>query len=162
MTNPDKCASFKLDEQDMAFICFIDNHNLEDIGFKDTRDAATAAIVPFSETGDNIAFLTRKFHVCEKKEGCLKGDMLLNVLSIDSYSSPMKFELSVTHFEACMEEGMSDDTIQTAISMQVTSARGLDVAFLCQYNDRVVYDCVTSTTQLPIRFPMPANQHERE
>ncbi len=65
--------------------------------------------MPFTETGDKIAFLTRKFDVCE--DGCDKGDMLLNVLSIDSYSSPMKFELYTTDYEACMDEGMSDDLI---------------------------------------------------
>ena len=37
--------------------------------------------------------------------------MLLNVLSIDSYSSPMRFELYTTEYEACMDEGMSDDSI---------------------------------------------------
>ena len=73
--------------------------------------------MPFSETGDKIAFITRKFHVCEKGEECLKGDILLNVLSIDSYSTPMKFELNTTHYEACMEEGMSDDSIQSCIAM---------------------------------------------
>jgi len=66
--------------------------------------------VPFSETGDKIAFLTRKFGACGKDE-CERGDILLNVLSIDSYSSPMKYELFTTHYEACMEEGMSDDSI---------------------------------------------------
>ena len=118
--------------------------------------------MPFSETSDKIAFITRKFHVCEKKELCERGDILLNVLSIDSYSSPMKFELNTTHYEACMEEGMSDDTIQSCVAMQVTSSRGLDVAFVAQYNDRIVYDCVTSTVQLPILFPMPQNSDERE
>lgn len=37
--------------------------------------------------------------------------MLLNVLSIDSYASPMQFELYTTTYEACMTEGMSDDLI---------------------------------------------------
>jgi len=56
--------------------------------------------------------------------------MLLNVLSIDSYSNPMEFELYTTNYEACMLEGMSDDSIQRAITTQVTSVRGLDVAFI--------------------------------
>jgi hypothetical protein len=56
--------------------------------------------------------------------------MLLNVLSVDSYSSPMRFELYTTIFEACMEEGMGDDSIQRVFSTQVTSVRGLDVAFV--------------------------------
>lgn len=71
--------------------------------------------------------------------------MYLNVLSIDSYSKPMRFELFTTNYEACMDEGMSDDCIKNCIALCVTSARGLDVAFVAQYNDRVVYDCVTST-----------------
>lgn len=88
--------------------------------------------------------------------------MLLNVLTIDSYSNPMRFELNVTDYEACMEEGMSDDSIQSCICMQVTSSRGLDVAFLAQYNDRIIYDCITSVVQPPIRFPMPSTVAERE
>lgn len=111
MTNPDQVASFKLDEQNMEFICFAEYRGDNDIGFTDKRDAQQAEIVPFSETGDKIAFLTRAFHKCEKKEECKRGDMMMNVLSIDSYSNPMKFELYTTNFEACMEEGMSDDSI---------------------------------------------------
>ena len=114
--------------------------------------------MPFCETGDKIAFLTRKFKVCENK--CDKGDMLLNVLSIDSYSSPMKFELYTTSYEACMNEGMNDDSIQSCIAMQVTSVRGLDVTFVAQYNDRIIFDCITSTKQLPMRFPLPATPKE--
>ena len=67
-------------------------------------------MVPFLETGDKIAFITRKFGVCGNND-CERGDMLLNVLSIDSYSNPMQFELYTTTYEACMEEGMSDDMI---------------------------------------------------
>jgi hypothetical protein len=90
------------------------------------------------------------------------GDMFLNVLSIDSYSSPMRFELFTTNYEACMEEGVADDAIQRCVAMQMTSQRGLDVSFIAQYNDRIIYDCVTSTKQLPIRFPLPANKAEEE
>lgn len=90
--------------------------------------------MPFTETDDKIAFITRK-----------GSDVLLNVLSIDSYSSPMRFELNTTHYEACMDEGMGDDSIQNCIALQVTSTRGLDVAFVAQYNDRIIMDCVTST-----------------
>jgi hypothetical protein len=138
-------STFDLDHLKMDFICFADYVRLEDIGFKDTRDPAQAEIVPFSETGDKIAFVTRKYDVCEADDECLEGDMLLNVLSIDSYSTPMRFELFTTTYEACMREGMADDAIQRCVAMQVTSARGLDVAFVAQYNDRIIYDCVTST-----------------
>jgi len=44
----------------------------------------------------------------------------------------------------------------------VSSVRGLDVAFIAQYNDRIIYDCITSTRQQPMRFPLPANKIEKE
>jgi hypothetical protein len=68
-------------------------------------------MVPFTETGDKIAFLTRKFGACDDEGGCQYGDMILNVLTIDSFSKPMKFVLYSTTYEACMESGMSDDSI---------------------------------------------------
>ena len=61
-----------------------------------------------------------------------------------------------------MDEGMSDDVIQKALAIQVNSERGLDVAFVAQYNDRIIFDCVTSTKQLPLRFPTPVSKHEEE
>ena len=160
MTNPDMVSTFKMDEMEMEFICFAEYRSEKDIGFLDKRDAAQAEIVPFTETGDKIAFLTRKFNVCES--GCDKGDMLLNVLSIDSYSQPMKFELYTTDYEACMDEGMSDDSIQKVVATQVTSVRGLDVAFVAQYNDRIIFDCITSTRQNPIRFPLYDKNEQRK
>lgn len=106
-----------------------------------------------------MAFLTRKQGICDSEE-CSKGDVLLNILVIDTYSKPMKFDLYTTKFEACMEEGICDDTIYSAFVMQMTSVRGLDVSFVCQYNDRVIFDCITSTRQLPIRFPLAQNEKE--
>jgi hypothetical protein len=38
MTNPNQVNSFKLDEQNVDFICFADYQSVNDIGFKDTRD----------------------------------------------------------------------------------------------------------------------------
>lgn len=70
ITNPSQVNSFKIDEQEMDFICFVDYQSLNDIGFVDSREQIQAERVPFSETGDKIAFITRKFHVCEKKEEC--------------------------------------------------------------------------------------------
>lgn len=87
------------------------------------------ANVPFGETGDKIAFLTRHFKKDDYGDNEY-GDMYLNVLSIDSYSSPMRFELYTTNYEACMGEGMSDDAIQKCFVTQITSVRGLDVAFI--------------------------------
>jgi hypothetical protein len=73
--------------------------------------------------------MTRKYNVCGNLN-CKKGDILLNILSVDAYSNPMQFELYTTKYEACMEEGMSDDVIQKALAIQLTSERGLDVAFI--------------------------------
>ena len=56
-----------------------------------------------------------------------------------------------------MNGGIRDDCIYNAFVMQVTSVRGLDVSFVCQYNDAIIFDCITSTKQLPIRFPMPSS-----
>ena len=54
-----------------------------------------------------------------------------------------------------MEGGVRDDCIYKSFITSVTSARGLDVSFVCQYNDSIIFDCITSTKQKPIRFPMP-------
>ena len=53
----------------MDFLCFVDYQSLNDIGFKDTRDQAQADVVPFSETGDKIAFITRMFQKDDLSEG---------------------------------------------------------------------------------------------
>ena len=45
--------------------------------------------------------------------------------------------------------------------MQITSVRGMDVTFVAQYNDRVIFDCITSQKQLPIRFPLPTAEEEK-
>ena len=99
----------------MDFICFADYQNNADIGFKDKRDANTAEVIPFNETADNIAFLTRKRGVDEDGVEKEYFDILLNILSIDSYSRPMKFLLYTTKYDAYMGEGMSDDVIQKCI-----------------------------------------------
>ena len=44
----------------------------------------------------------------------------------------------------------------------MTSARGLDVTFVAQYNDRIIYDCITSVVQKPIRFPLPKDKNEEK
>ena len=61
-----------------------------------------------------------------------------------------------------MEQGMSDDVIQKALAIQLNSERGLDVAFVAQYNDRIIFDCVTSTKQNPLRFPTPVSKQEAD
>jgi hypothetical protein len=40
LTCPDEVSTFNLDGENMEFICFADYRQLDDIGFKDTRDAA--------------------------------------------------------------------------------------------------------------------------
>lgn len=42
------------------------------------------------------------------------------------------------------------------------SARGVDVALCLQYNDRIVFDCVTSTRQNPICLPIEKHEQEVE
>ena len=44
-----------------------------------------------------------------------------------------------------MDGGVRDDCIYQAFMMQVTSARGIDVSVVCQYNDAIIFDCITST-----------------
>lgn len=136
LTCPLEVNTFNLDAEKMEFICFADYRKLEDIGFKDNRDAAQAELVPYDECGDKIAFVTRCFKEEEDEDDDVddsvpkEGEMFLNVLSIDSYSTPMRFELHTTNYEAAMEEGVADDSIQKCVAMQMTSQRGLDVTFI--------------------------------
>lgn len=71
--------------------------------------------------------------------------MLLNILYVDSYSEPMVFEHYTTDYEACMMEGCRDDVIHKAYAFEVKSGRGCDVTLAVQYNDSIIFDCVTST-----------------
>ena len=70
----------------MEFVCFADFRKFDDIGFIDKRDEKQKKLVDFTETGDRIAFLTRKYSMCDgsdlKKGDILdlkKGDIFLNV-----------------------------------------------------------------------------------
>ena len=111
--------------------------------------------MPLNETGEFIAFLTRVHGACEEGDDCKKGDLILNLLSVDSYSEPMTFTLYTTNYEACMQEGCRDDVIHKAYAIECKSARSTDVTLVIQYNDSIVFDCVTSTKQKPIMFPRP-------
>ena len=91
--------------------------------------------MPFEQTGTKVAFMTRSMHG-------RRGEMYLNVLSIDPFTQ--KVELFETSYEADMNSGVVDDYIFSAFITQVTSSRGLDVTFIVQYNDAVVFDCITS------------------
>ena len=61
-----------------------------------------------------------------------------------------------------MEGGIRDDVIFKAFITQLRSVRGIDVSFVCQYNDSIIFDCITSTKQLPIRFPMPSKPEDKD
>jgi hypothetical protein len=113
--------------------------------------------VPFEEMFQRIAFLTRQ----KPKNGDV-GAVYLNILQVDPYSETTNFELLTTKYEAEMDGGVRDDVIYKAFVMQVTSLRGIDVAFVCQYNDSIIFDCITSTKQNPIRFPMPSVMKDDE
>ena len=100
----------------MEFVSFVDYQNLSDIGFIDKR----------VEGGDKIAFITRSFNNPKSE-----GDIILNVLQIDSYSNKnMTFKFFTTEHKVNMDEGMSDDSIVGCFSIQIQSERGLDVAFV--------------------------------
>ena len=151
MATPDMCATFNLYDRD--FICFAQYKDFTDIGLVDKRSAADKENIPFEETGQKIAFLTRNV-------SGPSGEIFLNILHVDPFASPMKFELWTTTYEAGMDGGIRDDCIYNAFVMQVTSVRGLDISFVCQYNDAIIFDCITSTKQFPIRFPMPMKMDE--
>jgi len=107
----------------------------------------------------NIAFLSRVHGKCEDSENCKNGDMLVNLLQVDAYAQPVRFKLYTTEYEACMEEGCRDDVIHSAFVIKVNSMRGVDVALAVQYNDGVVFDCITSTKQLPIMVPLCPSEY---
>ena len=79
----------------------------------------------------------------------------MNLLYVDSYSEPMTFTLYTTDYEACMQRGCRDDVIRSAFAIEVKSARSTDATLCIQYNDSIVFDCITSTAQKPIIFPRP-------
>ena len=106
------------------FLAFADYKSFTDIGLIDKRNSTDKESVPFEETGQKIAFLSRD------KSG-RDGQVFLNILQVDPFSSQMKFELLTTDYEAEMSGGIRDDCIYKAYVMQVTSVRGLDVAFVC-------------------------------
>jgi hypothetical protein len=93
-------------------------------------------------------------HKCDKEENCEKGDILLNILHVESFAEPMTFTLYTTNYEACMMEGARDDVMHKVFAFEVQSSRGVDVTLCNQYNDSIVFDCITSTRQKPIIFPL--------
>ena len=54
-----------------------------------------------------------------------------------------------------MDGGIIDDYIYSAHVAQVASYRGLDLTFIIQYSDTIIFDCITALHQKPMRFPMP-------
>jgi hypothetical protein len=44
----------------------------------------------------------------------------------------------------------------------VKSGRGVDVTLCLQYNDSIIFDCITSTKQKPISFPVTKQELDEE
>ena len=84
VVQPDIHCQFKLAEGE--FLCFTNFHKLDEIGFKDKRTKGAQKLIPFNETGEFIAFLTRQMNKCDKGIDCLKGDVFLNLLVVESYA----------------------------------------------------------------------------
>ena len=82
MATPEKLATFELFDRD--FVAFVEYRTFADIGLKDKRSPNEQKAIPFEETGNRVAFITRN------KTGP-EGAIFLNVLEIDTYASPMKF-----------------------------------------------------------------------
>jgi len=80
--------------------------------------------------------------------------MLLNILQVDTYAQPMTFQLYTTDYEACMQEGARRDILHSAYVTKVNTARGIDTTLALQYNDGVIFDCITSTIQPPLLCPV--------
>lgn len=151
IVQPDIHCQFKLLDAD--FLCFSNYYKLDKIGFKDKRPKGAQRLIPFNETGEYIAFLTRSQNKCDKGINCNKGDIFLNLLVVESYAEPMTFTLYTTEYEACMTEGSRDDVMHKSFVIQVNSSRGVDVTLCNQYNDCIIFDCITSTKQAAIKFP---------
>lgn len=160
VAQPDTHAQFMIPDAD--FLCFASYNTLKEIGFNDKRKKIEQLRVPFNETGEYVAFLTRALHKCDKGEECEKGDILLNILHVESFAEPMTFTLFTTNYEACMMEGARDDVMHKVFAFEVQSSRGVDVTLCNQYNDSIVFDCITSTRQKPIIFPLGKEQEEEE
>lgn len=74
----------------------------------------------------------------------------------------MVFQLYQTTYEACMTGGCRDDIIQRAFAIRVQSMRGQDVALAIQYNDAVIFDCITSTVQNPMKMPLKRDKKDMD
>ena len=114
LTKPSQCAIVKIDDRSMEFVSFVDYQNLSDIGFIDKK----------VEGGDKVAFITRRIinskGLADKNQS--EGDIILNVLEIDSYSKiKMTFKFFSTEHKVNMDEGMSDDSIVGCFSIQIQS-----------------------------------------
>lgn len=88
VAQPNCHASLLLDQD---FIAFAQFNDLKEIGFIDKRTNKQKNC-PFQEDGDRIAFLTRAPGKCGKdRDECTFGDVLLNIIQVDSYATPMTF-----------------------------------------------------------------------
>jgi hypothetical protein len=128
VAQPDVHSQFLIPDAD--FLCFASYHTLKEIGFNDKRKKIEQLRVPFNETGEYIAFLTRAMYPEDKGEGFDKGCILLNILFVESFAEPMTFTLFTTNYEANMAEGARDDVMHKVFAFEVQSIRGVDVT-LC-------------------------------
>jgi len=62
--------------------------------------------------------LTRTKGQSEEDES-KKGDVLFNIIEVDSYSFPMQYSHYVTRYEAGMDGGVRDDIMHRAAVIQV-------------------------------------------
>lgn len=134
------------------FVQFVDFRNLQDICFVDKRTNIFDE-TPLAQAFTHIAFLTKEHGVCGDRD-CQKGDVVLNMLEIDPYSNPMEIKHYKSPYEACMEGGTRDDKIVKSFVIKAISDRGNDAVLVSQYDDCVIFDCVTSVLQKPIRCPI--------
>lgn len=92
-------------------------------------------------------------------------NMFIKLLEIDPYSNPITYKSYDSVYNAYMcdrknegdnsedeepEGGVRDDVTLGTFSVQITSRRGCDQAFVSQYNDCIIFDCITHDVQRPI------------
>jgi len=95
---------------------FCDYNKLDEIGFKDKRPASEKGC-SLEEYRQRVGFLTRTKGNSSDEDN--KGDVLFNIIEVDSYSFPMKYTHYVTKFEAGMSGGVRDDIMHRAFVLQV-------------------------------------------
>lgn len=106
--------------------------------------------------------------------------MCLYIIEIDPYAVPITYKLYTPLKTAPMcfnpfakedeemeeadlfEGGVRDDETYSAYVIQINSARGTDIAFACQYNDCIIFDCITFDSQPPVQCPRLQNYFDNK